>query len=225
MIEEILPATVAAADAFEDPPDAMLYPEEEQVLGDSVDKRRREFTTARHCARLALGTLGVRPTPVLPGPRGEPLWPEGVVGSMTHCDGYRAAVLGRTAKVVSIGIDAEPNEPLPPGVLEAVSLPEERAWIRQRSLPGHQVCWDRLLFCTKEAVYKTWFPLTKRYLDFEDATITVDPAEGTFKARVLVPGGRFGGRPLTGFTGSWLVRDGFILTAIVMPSPQTGRHD
>ena len=68
--------------------------------------------------------------------------------------------------------------------------------------PG--TCWDRLLFSAKESVYKAWFPLTRRWLGFEEADITIDPADGTFTARLLVPAPVAGGSPLTGFTGRWL---------------------
>ena len=71
-----------------------------------------------------------RPQPVLPGERGAPRWPAGVVGSMTHCAGYRAAALVRAADLASLGIDAEPHGPLPEGVLRRVALPAERERLR-----------------------------------------------------------------------------------------------
>ena len=89
----------------------------------SVAKRRNEFITARHCARIALGELGFPPLPILKGDKGEPCWPEGVVGSLTHCAGYRGAVVGRAGPVRSVGVDAEPHDVLPDGVLDAISLP------------------------------------------------------------------------------------------------------
>ena len=97
MIEHILPATVKAYDTFDDPPGTMLFPEEERLITRAVEKRRKEFTTARLCARKAMERLGVAPVPVLSGLRGEPLWPQGVIGSITHCAGYRAAALARAA--------------------------------------------------------------------------------------------------------------------------------
>jgi 4'-phosphopantetheinyl transferase EntD len=79
-----------------------------------------------------------------------------------------------------------------------------------------QVSWDRLLFCAKEAVYKAWFPLTRRWLDFSEASVTVDPAAGTFAARLLVSATGPDGQPLTGFAGRWLARDGLVLAGIVL---------
>ena len=220
MIEEILPARVACAEAFGDPPDTELFPEEEALLGRAVEKRRREFATARGCARNALAALGVAAAPILPGERGAPRWPPGVVGSITHCAGYRAAAVARARDMLSIGVDAEPDEDLPAGVLAAVSQPGERARLRDLAAAAPGTCWDRLLFSAKESVYKAWFPLTGRWLGFEDADITVNQADGTFGARLRVTAPEAGGSRLAGFTGRWLARDGLIMTAVTVP-PRT----
>jgi 4'-phosphopantetheinyl transferase EntD len=217
MIEKLLPAGVAYAEAFTDPPDTALFPEEQALLARAVDKRRREFATARGCARRALGDLGVAPAPILRGERGEPQWPPGIVGSITHCAGYRAAAVARVGDVVTIGLDAEPNGALPDGVLDVVSLPGERARLRDLAAAAPGTSWDRLLFCAKETVYKAWFPLTRSWLGFEDADITINAAEGTFEARLLVPAPTVGGYPLADFTGNWLACDGLLLTTIALP--------
>jgi 4'-phosphopantetheinyl transferase EntD len=214
VIEEILLPAVAAAEEFGDRADAVLFPAEQAVIARAVERRRREFATGRACARAALARLGHPPVAILPGERGSPGWPPGIVGSITHCAGYRAAAVGKAAEVLAIGLDAEPDQPLPDGVLGAISLVAERASLGDlaRSAPGPS--WDRLLFCAKESVYKAWFPLTGRWLGFEQAHITLDPAAGTFTARLLVPGPEVDGRELTGFEGRWLARDGLILAAI-----------
>jgi 4'-phosphopantetheinyl transferase EntD len=210
VISGILPSTVAAVEAFDDPPDAVLFPEEEAVIARAVEKRRREFTTARVCARTALAALGLPPGPILPGPRGAPGWPAGVVGSMTHCAGYRAAALARERDLLTIGIDAEVHEALPAGVLDLVSVAAERSRLRQLAAAEPGVCWDRLLFSAKESVYKAWYPLTHAWLDFAEADVTLD-VSGGFTAALLVSG-----PPVAGFEGRWLVRDGLLLTAIAV---------
>lgn len=215
-----MPAAVAAVDTFEDH-EVELFPEEEELVAKSVDKRRKEFTTGRYCARVALGRLGLPPSPVLPGPRREPTWPAGVVGSITHCKGYRAAVVGRTADVWTLGIDAEPNEPTPEGVLGAVSLPPEREMIAELARGADKVAWDRLLFSAKETVYKAWFPLARTWLGFEDAEVAINPDDGTFTARILIEPPVVDGVPLDGFTGRWLAREGFVVTAIAVPALTT----
>ncbi len=218
MIAEILPPQVTAAEAFDDPPGVTLFPEEEAAMARAVAKRRNEFTAGRACARLALAKLGLPAAPIVPGLRGAPQWPPGVVGSITHCDGYRASAVAHARDMITLGLDAEPNGALPGGVLDAVSLAEERATLPRLSAAVPHVHWDRLLFCAKEAVYKAWFPLTGSWLGFEQAAITFAPDTGTFSVRLLVPGPALGGRQLTGFSGRWLARDGLVLAAIAVPA-------
>jgi 4'-phosphopantetheinyl transferase EntD len=220
VIEKILRAAVEWAEAFADPPGVPLFPEEEVLVARSVESRRREFATARHCAHHALARLGVPSAPITRGERGAPQWPAGIVGSITHCAGYRAAVVARARDMVTVGIDAEQDEALPDGVLDLVSLPDERARLRDLAAADPGTCWDRLLFSAKEAVYKAWFPLAGRWLGFDQAEITLSAAAGTFEARLLVPAPEVEGFPLRGFTGRWLASDGLILTAITLPAGQ-----
>jgi 4'-phosphopantetheinyl transferase EntD len=217
VLERILPAS-AVVRATRGDLDAALYPEEAAMVERAVEKRRREFTTARACAREALAELGLPPRPILSGPKGEPLWPAGIVGAITHCDGYRACALARSNELRSIGVDAEPNLPLPRGLLGDIALPPERELLGElaRQVPGTH--WDRLLFSIKESVYKAWFPLTERWLGFEDATISIDPEKQSFNARLLVPGPIIDGRELSGFQGRWLVDEGLVMAAIALPA-------
>ncbi|MEV6177421.1 4'-phosphopantetheinyl transferase [Streptomyces sp. NPDC052016] len=227
MIEELLPETVVAVAAHGEEGvrefgDGPLYPEEEALVARAVAKRRREFTVVRSCARRAMEKLGVPPQPVLPGERGAPQWPAGLTGSMTHCDGYGAAALVRTADLASLGIDAEPHRPLPEGVLSAVALPAEAERLRRLAGDRPEVHWDRLLFSAKESVYKAWFPLTRKWLDFSEADIDIDAgltdgARGTFRARLLVPGPLLDGHRIGHFDGRWAVGRGIVATAVTVP--------
>jgi 4'-phosphopantetheinyl transferase EntD len=236
MIEQILPDRVVAVETREDLLDCDLFPEEEASVSNAVEKRRREFVTVRACARTALERLGLPPRAIPNGERGEPRWPAGIVGSITHCDGYRACVLARAETVVTLGIDAEPNAPLPDGVLADIARPEERPLLEDLGQRTPSVHWDRLLFSAKESVYKAWFPLARRWLGFEDAVVrietsddvdrlaggeseSVDTAVGAFYAHLLVEGPSVLGRQLTGFPGRWLVRDGLVITAIAVQAP------
>jgi 4'-phosphopantetheinyl transferase EntD len=211
------PGTVCAAELYTDPPDLEPLPEEAPLVAKSVAKRRNEFVTVRHCARQALADLGEPPVPILKGAKGEPCWPEGVVGSLTHCKGFRGAVVAHRSQVRSVGIDAEPHDVLPDGVLGAVSLARERAELADLPAGLH---WDRILFCAKEATYKAWFPLTHRWLGFEDAHITFDVDQsgraGAFISRILIDPAAEHGPPLTTLSGRWSVANGLALTAIVL---------
>lgn len=186
MLADLLPAGVATAEALNDPQSAVLYPEEEELIRHSVAMRRAEFTTVRWCARRALAGLGLPPAPILPGHRGAPRWAPAVVGSLTHCAGFRGAALAHESQFASLGIDAEPNAPLPEGILDSIALPQEGRWVRRLLAERPEICWDRLLFSLKEAVYKTWFPYVGRELDFGDALISTDPDTGAFRAEILL---------------------------------------
>ena len=218
MIEEILPAAVSAVEAFDDPPGAVLFPEEAAVVAKAGENRRREFTTARSCAHQALMGLGVPPFPILPGERGAPRWPDGIVGCITHCAAYRAAAVARAHEILTVGIDAEPNDALPDGVLDLISLQQERVMLAElAAIRG--TYWDRLLFCAKESVYKAWFPLTRRWLGFEDAEVIINPDNGTFNATLLIPAAEAEKHEPTGFAGRWLNRNGLLITAIAVAAP------
>jgi 4'-phosphopantetheinyl transferase EntD len=217
LLSDVLPDTVAVAEMYTDPPELAPLPQEEPLIARSVAKRRNEFITVRHCARLALGELGLPPVPILKGDKGEPCWPDGVVGSLTHCEGFRGAAVGRRAQVRSVGIDAEPHDVLPNGVLDAISLPAERAEIGAMPSGLH---WDRILFCAKEATYKAWFPVTRRWLGFEDAHIVFDVdgsgTAGGFVSRILIDGKAVSGPSLSALPGRWSVQGGLALTAIAL---------
>lgn len=214
LLAQLLPAWLGRADTFTDPPEAALLPAEEPLMARAVDKRRREVTTTRSCARWALADLGFEPVAIPRGERGEPVWPDGVVGSMTHCTGYRAAVVARARDAVTVGLDAEPHDALPDGVLDVVALPEEIEHLKHLSTVDGSVHWDRILFSCKESVYKAWFPVAREWLGFEDAELTVDPQQRTFRARLRKTGPEVDGAALDGFDGSWIVHDGLLVTAI-----------
>lgn len=202
---------------FSDVAEELMFPAEAAVVERAVPKRRREFGTVRFCARQALAELGVPSAPLLPGDNREPLWPSGIVGSLTHCAGYRAAVVARSSEMLGLGIDAEPHAPLPDGVLESIGFGAE---LDQLAAFGGRVQADRLLFCAKEAVYKVWFPLARRWLGFADAAVTLG-ADGRFEAELLVPGPMVEGTELRRLSGRWLVERDVILTAISLaPSPK-----
>ncbi len=183
----------------------------------AVEARRREFVTARRCAREALVKLGHAPVPVRLGPKREPRWPVGVVGGITHTVGFRAAAVAPQSVLASVGIDTEQHDPLPDGVEELVTVSGEPEMLAALARAFPMTHWGRLLFSAKESVYKAWYPLTGRWLGFEYARLTIDPA-GTFAAKLLIDGARMDGEPpLTQMRGRFLVARGLVATAVTVP--------
>ena len=204
MLAPLLAPFVAVVETRDDL-DAALGAAEEAYVSKAVEARRREFVTGRACAQRALRELGLPPSPIAPGARGEPLWPASVVGSITHCDGYRACAVARARDVVALGIDAEPNAPLPSRMVERIASARERRWLADQRPATH---FDRLLFSAKESVYKVIFPLAGWSPSWDDVEVDFDVASGTFRADVR-------GEP-SELAGRWTALDGFLGTAIAV---------
>jgi 4'-phosphopantetheinyl transferase EntD len=215
MLEVILPAGVESEECFGEPPGGVLFREEEQVIAHAVASRRRDFATVRSCARACLARLGYPPAPILPGVGGAPTWPAGIRGSMTHCAGYAAAAVGPHPQISAIGIDAEPDAPLPDGVLGLIATAAEHDHLAAADGPDGPN-WDRLLFSAKEAVYKAWFPLVGGWLDHHDAEISFDPHNRTFTTLLSRDDLILNGRPIHQLHGRWIWERGIVVTAVVL---------
>ncbi|MFM9368539.1 4'-phosphopantetheinyl transferase [Streptomyces sp. Da 82-17] len=228
LISRALPPGAVGEDALGEPASgayAALFPAEAREVERAGEKRRREFAAARRCAHRALAALGLPAAPLLPGPDGAPVWPPGVTGSITHCDGYRAAAVARTDAVARLGIDAEPNAPLPRSVRHGITSPTERAHLRRLDAVRPDVHWDRLLFSAKEAFYKASAAAAHRPLRFDDAEVTFREeagafgtagAVGTFTVRRGSSGAADGDGPHP--TGNWHAAHGFLVTAVAVPA-------
>jgi len=229
MITDILPAGVKAAEAFGPPRGQRLFPAEAAAIATADPARRSEFASGRAVARAALRSLDVPACPVPPGRAGEPRWPDGVVGSITHCTGYRACAVALARDVAALGIDAEPCLPLAGGLLEAMAGEAERALLAELRAADPGMPWDRVLFCAKESVYKAWYPYTGQRPALRSVTIQISAA-GTFAAalpRALggapAPGraSAAGAGPRARLAGRWLASRWLIVTAVGVPRERT----
>jgi 4'-phosphopantetheinyl transferase EntD len=188
MLDRLFPAgvhTVTAtpsAERLPSPPPPPLLPEEEPCIRRAVEKRRREFAAGRACARQALEACGIRNYPLLIGPDRAPVWPRGIVGSITHCEGFVGAAVARKGVIRGIGVDAERAEPLERELVRLVCTPREREWIDVVPPPLY-TNWPKLLFSAKEAAYKCLAPLCERPLGFHDLEIVVHPSARRFAIR------------------------------------------
>jgi 4'-phosphopantetheinyl transferase EntD len=218
MLQVILPAGVESQECFGDLPGAVLFTEEAKIIAHAAAARRRQYAAVRSCARACLQRLGYPPVPILPGVGGAPTWPAGVQGSMTHCPGYAAAAVGPVAQISAIGIDAEPDAPLPDGVLDVVASPAEQDRLATIQREADSPHWDRLLFSAKEAVYKAWFPLVGEWLDHQDAEIVFHPEHQTFTAFLSRDGLTVDGRHVYRLHGRWAHKRGILVTAVILGS-------
>jgi len=84
-----------------------LHPEEARLVAGAAEKRQRDFALGRACAHAALAQLDRDKGPIARTGNGAPLWPAGLVGSITHTPGYAAALVARAADFAGLGVDAE----------------------------------------------------------------------------------------------------------------------
>ncbi|GLZ57312.1 MULTISPECIES: 4'-phosphopantetheinyl transferase family protein [Micromonospora] len=215
-MRDLLPPTVAVAIAGPDDWTGELLPAELACLNErAAQTRRRDFTAGRMCARRALRDLGLAMTAVPASADRAPVWPAGVVGSITHTAGYCAAAAAHSTDVRSVGMDAEQHHEINPGVRRLVLLPEEETACAR--LPGG-TCWPVVLFSAKETVYKVWYPIVRDWLGFHDARVELDPDAGTFTARIAptrVDAAEVDDAPAS-ITGRFVIADGLVRTAAVL---------
>jgi 4'-phosphopantetheinyl transferase EntD len=218
LLRPLLPPSVAVHELRGYPERLELYRSEEAAVSQAVSKRRREFAAVRYCARRALADLGLPPAPILPGRRGAPQWPAGVVGSMTHCPDFSAAAVVPARDVTAIGIDAEVDASLPDGILDLIALPDEAAVVRDLCRRRPEIHWDRLLFSIKESVYKAWSPLSGSWLDFHEARVTFHPCRQSFVVQLLGASRRFSDAKSGSLRGHWACGGRILVSAVILPS-------
>ncbi len=205
------------------------YPEEVRMATGCVEKRRREIAASRICARRALAGLGIEDFPVLARSDRSPIWPAGVVGSITHTDGgkhgYCGVAVADRRVALGLGIDAEPNQPLPGEIWPMVLDEAEQEAVLRCDEPGKRA---RLIFSAKEATYKALYQVTGQFLDFSDVHVDVLPSQSVFLARLIgernSPGSPLGVLPGRFVTDEELVVTGVHLCPVGQPlaRPQEG---
>jgi len=205
----ILPAAAVGAELREGDRDdftAVLHAEELAAIEGASPGRRREFAGGRECARRALRMLGVDAVPLPAGADGAPVWPRGVVGSITHKGSYRAAAVARARDLAGLGIDAELDAPLRDGVLQRVASQRELDEVERLRAERPETRWDRLLFSAKEAAMKAAYPLVGDASAIGLVDVRFEESSSVFEA-VVAPGS---GRE-TAVAGTWECRSGLLL--------------
>jgi len=209
--QALFPPGPVFLEQFGPPPPAELAPQERAAVATATPRRLAEFAATRELARRALVALGLGPAALPKGADGSPSWPEGVVGTLTHCAGYRAVALARRSTALALGLDAEPEAPLPPRLVGRIATPREREALAKL---GGSDPYERLLFCAKEAAFKA------------NAALGGEVA-GLLELEVVLEGGLRAGsfsilpvcgvdRRLVGACGRWLIADGILRAAVTV---------
>jgi len=163
-----------------------IHPDELRSLGERArEKRRREFIMGRVACRNALMRAGCSdPPPVLRGAMGEPLWPHGYVGAISHTSSVAVSAVCPAIFASGIGLDVEDmSEPVELPVFELVCTDSELRWIH--ASPDECQLRFRMIFSAKEAAYKAFFSLVGTYIDFKDAELRRDDNSEIFHGTIL----------------------------------------
>jgi len=150
----------------------------------AVEKRRREFSAGRCCAREALRQLGCNAGPIAQDHNGAPLWPEDIVGAITHSSTYAAAAAARTSHLRGIGIDIETVSRVSAAIAGKILTEPEKARLKHEADPHARQRLLALIFSAKEAVYKCLHPIAQTRIGFEDACIACDPSQSVIRIQL-----------------------------------------
>jgi 4'-phosphopantetheinyl transferase EntD len=216
----LFPEGVAAAELRGLGEASCLKPEEARSIQRAVPKRVHEFAAGRQCARRALAELGFVDVSIPVALDRQPLWPPGVVGSITHTAGLCAAVVAEDTRLAALGVDTELSGAVKPELWRTICVADESAWIGALA-PGERAAAVTLLFSAKEAFYKCQYPLVGERLDFSDLCVIVlawGQDHGAFSVRPTRPLAlfeRMGGAQ--SLQGSYCFHEEFVSAGVCLP--------
>jgi 4'-phosphopantetheinyl transferase EntD len=159
---------------------------EQPLIKKAVEKRRREFSAGRYCARQALMALDFEDTPIMHDQNGAPLWPQDIVGSITHSTTHAAAAIAQDSRLRGLGIDMETVSRVSPAIANKILTESELTTLQCHPDPAEQQRLLALFFSAKESIYKCLHPLLQCRIGFEDARIECEPDQSSITI-VLCP--------------------------------------
>ncbi len=214
-LQGLFPPEVVVAESREVGDPSLLMPEEAEYLGRAVFKRVQEFAAGRCCGRRALAEFGIHGYALRVAEDRLPVWPPGIVGSISHTSGWCAAAIAERRHILSLGLDCEGVAAVPVDLWSTICLPRELEWIHSLALTDRAAA-ASVIFSAKEAFYKCQYPITREWLDFHDVLIEPlawDGKQAGFSVntvrRIALDG--YARLPLA---GKYLVQEQFVAAAV-----------
>jgi 4'-phosphopantetheinyl transferase EntD len=215
----LFPAGVVAAELRTPGDPSLLWPEEALAVEKAVPKRVQEFAAGRLCARRALAEFGVRDFALRAAPDRRPVWPELLVGSITHTAGLCAAVVAERGHLVALGLDTETAGAVKTELWPSICVAEEVTWLESLGAAARAVA-ATMIFSAKEAFYKCQYPVTEQRLNFSDLHVTAldwGGLQGSFAVSPTRPIAVFARSPVVpSIRGAYRLHEGFISAGVYL---------
>lgn len=160
-----------------------LYEEERGLITKAPSKRINEFSTGRYGIRQLLKYYGINHFPIKRDQNGMPIFPGGIIGSISHSDKKCFVAMSTDNEYRSIGIDIEEYSKLDLNLCRYF-LHKNEIELVNKQIGVYQQIIAATLFSVKEAFYKMQYSISKSYLDFLDAQVSFIEA-GSLQFRVL----------------------------------------
>ncbi len=172
---------IAFAYTTQPQPITAMYPEEREYVQGAVKKRQAEFATGRWCARVAMSELGIATMPIVVGDLGEPVFPSGVCGAISHADGIYCACVALKEHYRAVSIDIERlNRKVSETTLEIIFTDDERSALAEISsaIDAYAVKY----LSAKECIYKLITPIIRKRVHLSEFAIEFDINSEIFTA-------------------------------------------
>ncbi len=230
-IASLFPSAVAAAELRSSGDALLLLPEEAASVSNAVPKRIQEFTAGRLCVRRALAVHGITDFPIRAAGDRQPVWPEFLIGSITHTAGLCAAAVAARAHVIALGLDSEVVGAVKRHLWPSICAAAELAWVDALH-PEEQAKAVAMIFSAKEAFYKCQYPLAGEKLNFHDVRVkplewsAVQGAFAVAPARPIAFFNRFAAAlrarssPKGPMLGSYRFHEEFVSAGVILPASQ-----
>jgi 4'-phosphopantetheinyl transferase EntD len=158
-----------------------LHPDERALTGKMAAKRLADFRASRYVASNALSQLGHSDFAILINQQRGPIWPPGIIGSLSHCSEIAVAVAIDDRSIASIGIDVEAYYEMEENLRKLICSEQEMKHLRSIGQPELM---SKIVFSIKEAIYKCLNPLIQQWIDFKDVSIVLDKNKQTYVANL-----------------------------------------
>lgn len=147
--------------------------------GQAATSARLLHELGRTAAYNALDSIGEPiPQSIDKGSAGEPLWPNNIVGSISHTGRWACAAVASTASCLTVGLDLERiQRQVSYDIVKRVCTEHEQQYLASLPTQNERDLWLKRIFSVKECLFKALYPLCHTRFWFQDAQVTRLPQE------------------------------------------------